>query len=654
MAPTSTTHGLQLDTMNRSVDPRQDFKEFAWGHWIEKNPIPAEYASWGIFHKLRDDVLANLRGLCDDLAANAHSLAPGTPNAHIAHFWASAMDESAVEAAGVSALTPLFARVDAADSVDAFVECAAFLHTRGLGCLYGFSVAPDFKQSDMLRVLVSQGGLGLPDRDYYTDADKAPLLEAYRAYIVKAWTLLGRDDVSAAAVADAVLAVETRLATTSRTRTAMRDLASLYNKRTADELRAAAFPWTAAFRGYDVPLPDVVVEATPEFFLFLATDITVDTLPQYKTYAKWHILRQVAPYLPATFVQANFELAQALSGTKELAPRWKRVVDALNDAGGELMGAVYCDKYFSADAKVAMVDLVGYLKRALAEKIHALEWMTPATKAKSIEKLDAFRAKVGYPDQWLDYSTLAIARDQSFAANMLELKKFAFGEELQRANKAAETWRWEMPPQMVNAYYHPLYNEIVFPAAILQFPAFSPDRDMAMNFGAIGAVIGHEMTHGFDDQGRLFDAKGNMSEWWSAEDAAAFQARTKTVVDQFNGYTVLDKPVNGQLTLGENIADIGGLKIAYRALELYFEDHTKPGPIDGFTAEQRFFLAWAQFWATNTRDEQALRLLSTDVHSPGALRSVVPLKNLPEFYAAFGVQEGDGMYLAPDARAAVW
>ncbi|KAF0712801.1 Aste57867_4667 [Aphanomyces stellatus] len=421
MALTSTTHGLQLDAMKRSTGLRRT------------RSLPSILRG-GAFQKLHDDVLANLRGLCDDLAANTHSLAPGTPNADIAHFWASVKEESAVEAAGANVLTPLFARVDAANSVDAFVECAAFLHTCGLECLYEFSVAPDYKQSDMLCVVVSQGGLGLPDRDYYTDADKAPLLEAYRAYIVKVWTLLGSGDDSAA-VADANVAVETRLATTSRTRTAMRDFASLYNKRTADDLRAAAFPWVTAFRGYGVPLPD------------------------YKTYAKWQILRQVAPYLPATFVQANFELAQALSGTKELAPRWNRVVNALNSAGGELMGAVYCDKYFFADVKVAMDDLVGYLKRALAEKIHALEWMSPATKAKSIEKLEAFRAK-------------RITRDHSFAANMLELKRFAFAEELKRANKAAEPWRWEMAPQVVNAYDNPLYNEIVFPAAILQSPAF--------------------------------------------------------------------------------------------------------------------------------------------------------------------------------------
>ncbi|RQM10476.1 hypothetical protein B5M09_006674 [Aphanomyces astaci] len=609
--PPSTTPlytGLPLDTMNQTADPREDFKEFAWGHWIEKNPIPDEYPSWGTFLQLRDSVLANLRSLCDELADKKSSLEPGTPSAQIAQFWGTALDEEAVEASGTVALNTLFARVDAADSVDSFIEAVTYLQSKGVGSLFDLTVVPDFKQSDILRVLVSQGGLGLPDRDYYTEADKAPLLQAYRDHITRTWNLLHGDD-SGAAVAETVVALETKLALVSRTRTAMRDLASLYNNRTEVELRASAFPWVAAFRGLGASVPEFVIEATPEFFSHVVSDLTAESLPQYKTYAKWHVLHQLLPYFPSQYVDANFAFSQKLSGTKELAPRWKRVVEVLNTSCGDLLGAVYCDRYFTSSAKEAMLELVGYLKLALREKIDALDWMTPATKLKSIEKLDSFRAKVGYPDQWIDLSSIELAG--TYADMVLELHRFGFADLFGRANKPPEPWRWEMPPQVVNAYYHPMYNEIVFPAAILQSPAFN-------------------------------------------EDVEAFNARTKVVVDQFNGYEILGKSVNGQMTLGENIADIGGLKIAFRAMELYFGDHPKPGLIDGFSPEQRFFLSWSQFWASHARDEQALKLLSVDVHSPGQLRSVAPLKNLPEFYKAFNVGEGHGMYLPKEQRAAVW
>ncbi|ETV91671.1 hypothetical protein H310_13748 [Aphanomyces invadans] len=654
MPPSTTASGLPFDTMNETADPRNDFKEFAWGRWVDQNPIPDEYPAWGVFYKLRDDVLANLRALCDELAEKKQSLEAGTPSAQIAQFWGTALDEDAVEAGGTEALNPLFARIDAVDSVDAFIEAVAFLQSKGLQCLFGLTVVPDFKQSEILRVLVAQGGLGLPDRDYYTEEDKAPLLQAYRDHIAHTWDLLygGNSSSDGAFVSETVVTIESKLANVSRTRTAMRDVVSLYNKRTETDLTAAPFPWTAVFRGLGTCVPEMAIEATPEFFTFLVADLTPETLPQYKTYAKWHILHQLLPYLPAQYVNANFTFSQKLSGTKELAPRWKRVVETLNNSCGDLLGAVYCERYFNATAKDAMLELVGYLKLALREKILALEWMTDATKAKSIEKLDAFQAKVGYPDKWVDLSSIQLTG--TYADMVLELQRFQFHDLFGRANKPAEKWRWEMPPQVVNAYYHPMYNEIVFPAAILQLPAFSLDRDAAMNFGAIGAVIGHEMTHGFDDQGRKFDARGNMTEWWTPADVEAFNARTKVVVDQFNGYKILGKSVNGQMTLGENIADIGGLKIAYRAMELYFADHTKPGEIDGFTPEQRFFLAWSQFWASHARDEQALKLLSVDVHSPGELRSYVPLKNLPEFYKAFHVEEGHKMFLPVDERAAVW
>ncbi|OQR82766.1 peptidase M13 [Achlya hypogyna] len=645
--------GLQLDDMNTNADPRQDFMDFSWGHWAKRNPIPDEYSAWGVFYKLRDQVLDDVKGLCEAKAADVATLDPTTCEGQIARFWTAAMDEAGVEAAGTAALGPLFDKINAASDAASFIEAVAYLHTKGITVLFEPAVLPDFKDSTTERMFFSQGGLGLPDRDYYTEADKADKLAAYEAHVAAMWALLRPNDDAAAVAAD-VLSIERRIAEVSRTRTAMRDMPSLYNKQTAEEMVAAGFPWASAFRGYGFAMPAFTVAMTPEMFAFLAVDLSEATLPAYKRYAQWHTLKSLAAFLPAAFVNEEFNLAKVLSGAKELSPRWKRAVNTLNEKCGELMGAVYCAAFFPPAAKTAMLELVACLKEALAASLQELTWMTAETKAKSMEKLEAFVTKIGYPDRWTNFSKLELAG--SYVDVVLALERFMFVENItSRVDQPVQKHRWEMPPQMVNAYYHPMHNEIVFPAAILQAPSFSLERDMAMNFGAIGAVIGHEMTHGFDDQGRLFDAAGNMSEWWTPEDAAAFNERTKVVVEQFNKYTVLGKAVNGQMTLGENIADIGGVKIAFKAFQLYLARHGRPTElIDGFTPEQRFFLAWGQFWASSARDEQALKLLSIDVHSPGFLRSFAPLKNLPEFYAAFGIQEGDGMWLPEAERAAIW
>ncbi|KDO28848.1 hypothetical protein SPRG_05719 [Saprolegnia parasitica CBS 223.65] len=644
--------GLQVDDMDLDANPRDDFMTYSWGKWAQRNPIPDEYSAWGVFYKLRDQVLGDVKGLCEAKAAEIDMLDASTCEGQIARFWKAAMDEAGVEAAGTAALDPLLARIADATDRDSFIETIGYLHTQGLSVLFDAAVLPDMKDSTTERLFFAQGGLGLPDRDYYTDADKAEKLAAYEAHVAAMWALF-RPDENASAVATSVVDVERRLAATSRTRTAMRDIASLYNKQTPDELEAAVFPWAAVFRGYGIDVPAFAIVATPEMFTFLADDIEAH-LDAYKQYASWHVLKALASYLPSVYVNEAFALSKALSGAKELSARWKRVVNTLNDTCGELMGAVYCAAYFPPTAKTAMLELVGCLQEALALSLQDLAWMTPATKAKSLEKLDAIVTKIGYPDLWTDFSALRV--DGSYVEVVLSMQRFMFAENIvRRVDQPVQKHKWEMPPQMVNAYYNPMANEIVFPAAILQSPSFSLDRDMAMNFGAIGAVIGHEMTHGFDDQGRLFDAAGNLSEWWTPEDAAAFNARTQVVVDQFSKYQVLGRPVNGQLTLGENIADIGGVKIAYRALQLYLAKHGRPDElVDGYTPEQRFFLAWGQFWASTDRDEQALKLLSVDVHSPGFLRSFAPLKNLPEFYAAFNIQEGDGMYLPEAERAAIW
>ncbi|OQR92412.1 peptidase M13 [Thraustotheca clavata] len=644
--------GLELEDMNMDVNPRQDFMGFSWGKWSERNPIPNEYSSWGVFYKLRDQVLADVKSLCEAKANEIDQLDPSTCEGQIARFWKAAMDEEGVESAGISSLLPLFEKIDAATDLSSYIEAIAYLHTQGIPVLFEASVLSDFKDSETERLFFGQGGLGLPDRDYYTEEEKASKVAAYEKHIATMWALLNFEN-DADAVAATIVAIERRIAQVSRTRTAMRDLPSLYNKQTSEEMTNATFPWVAAFSGYGIELPEFTISMTPEIFDFLATDINESTFEDYKLYAKWHTLKSLASYLPAAFVNEEFNLSKELSGAKELAARWKRVVNTLNDTCGELMGAVYCASYFPPESKAAMVELVSYLKEALAESLSELTWMTSETKEKSMVKLNSFMTKIGYPDKWTDFSSLEL--NGSYVDVVLAMRRFMFGENIaSRVNQKVQKHRWEMPPQMVNAYYNPMLNEIVFPAAILQNPSFSLERDMAMNFGAIGAVIGHEMTHGFDDQGRLFDAQGNMSEWWTPEDSEAFNERAKVVVEQYNKYTVLGRSVNGQMTLGENIADIGGVKIAFKALKLYLERNGRPELIDGYTPEQRFFLSWGQFWASSARDEQALKLLSVDVHSPGFLRSFAPLKNLPEFYQAFGIEEGDAMYLPQEERAAIW
>lgn len=661
--------------MDLEVNANDHFGNFANGKWSAQNPIPAAYGSWGVFMMLRDKVLVDLQAICEAKAA-ALASSPTTSTTStttrtfmskddkIGSFWKAGMDEEAIDALGASPLVPFLTQIDAITTVEDFAAMVGTLHAHGLGSLFGADVIPDLKDSSTERLIVAQGGLGLPDREYYLEDAKAETRAFYVSHVEAMLTLALPNSSNSETIRDmarTILTCETTLAMASKTKADMRDIASLYNPQSMSDLSDHVWPWMAYFatKGYSTADVPFVINGTPTFFDALAQHITLDTLSDWKNYLKWHTIQGLAPYLSSAFVSQAFSLNAHLSGALELEPRYKRVLNALNGKAGELLGQVYCDLKFRPEAKAKALEMIENLRVALDSTLEALVWMGPETKVKAREKLAAMGVKIGYPDVWTDYTDLQL--EGSYCENILRCNKFENHVEMTtRVDKPVQLHRWEMPPQVVNAYYHPMRNEIVFPAAVLQAPAFDPSFDDALNYGAIGAVIGHEMTHGFDDQGRLFDAKGNMVEWWQPEDTKKFNALATTCINQFNKHEMFGRPVNGDLTQGENIADIGGVKIAYLAYckatagLTTTSSPTTVNDLQGYTSNQRFFIAWAQFWASNVREAQALKLLAIDVHSPSELRAFAPLKNVAEFYEAFNVVAGDGMYLAPEERVTIW
>lgn len=581
----------------------------------------------------------------------------------LAMFWQSAMNEDLIEQQGLAPLKELLldqleTRVN---TVTELIEFIGILHSKGCSCVFDATVIPDFKDSTTERLLIGQGGLGLPDKEYYLDEDKAEMRTSYIEHVGQMLQLAGSSAEEAQRAAEKVLQLETQLASESRSKTEMRDITKLYNPVTFDELKAQKLDWTTYFHaiGFDTSKATLIINSTPSFFGFLGDQLTMASIGDWKLYLQWHILRNFGAYLSSAFVAEKFKLQQVLSGTKVLEPRWKRVLHTINGVLGELLGQVYCKDYFRPESKTKCLEMIERVRQALHDIIqHDLDWMSEATKSKALEKLAAMNVKIGYPDEWVNYSALEVLTTTSYVDNVMRAQHFEHQRDMARVNGPVNPHRWEMAPQVVNAYFHPLKNEIVFPAAVLQTPAFDATRDDALNYGAMGAVMAHEITHGFDDQGRLFDAEGNMREWWAPDDAAKFQALADVVVAQFGQYHVCGRPVNGALTQGENIADIGGVKIAYRALQSLYREHGRAADAcpdeGGFSPEQRFFLSWAQFWASAVRPAQALKLIAVDPHSPSSLRAYAPLKNLPEFHAAFDVKASDAMYLAPEDRMTIW
>ncbi len=660
---------LDPKNMDTSVKPGDDFYEYANGGWLKSNPVPPEYSRWGSFNELvekNNDALHEIAEKAASLAqqeqgAGKIEKAANADVQKVGDFYASGMNESEIDQAGFKPLEDELHLIDAVKTPDDLTKEIGRLHGQGVGALFGFTSGQDDKNSTMVIAQAYQGGLGLPDRDYYTKDDDASkkLRDEYVAHVAKIFTLLGDSESDAAAHAKTVMDIETSLAKPARTRVQLRDPQKNYNKMTEAELQKLMpdFKWNDYFKSLNVTAPAAINVGQPEFFKAANDVFKTVSIDDWKTYLRWHLLHDTAPALSKDFVDSHFDFyLKALTGAQKLKPRWKRVVSATDQELGEALGKLYVADHFPPEAKKRALEMVHNLEAALSDRINAAEWMDAKTKKEALKKLGSFTVKIGYPDKWRDYSLLKIDRGP-YVLNVLRGDKFETNRELKKIGKPVDRSEWGMTPPTVNAYYNPNMNEIVFPAGILQPPFFDPKADDAVNYGGMGAVIGHEMTHGFDDQGRQYDPVGNLRDWWTPASAEAYDKRAKGIVAQYAAYEPLPgQHINGELTQGENIADNGGLKIAYAAFKkAQAKNHEDPNKkIDGFTPDQRFFLAWAQIWRANQRPEDLKLRLNTDPHSPGKYRCNGPLSNMAEFQKAFNLPDNCPMMRPEDQRTTIW
>lgn len=646
--------GIDRAELDPAVRPQDDLYRHVNGQWIARTPIPEDKARYGSFLVLAEEAEKAVR----EIIERAQNAEAGTLEKKVGDLYASFMVEESIEALGAAPLAPLLAEVDAVTDVDALLATIGRLERRGVPGFVQLFVDNDPGDPERYLVFVEQGGLGLPDEAYYREEKHAETLAAYRAHVGRMLELAGLDDAEARA--GRVVALETALAAHHWDTVRNRDAQATYNLTTFDDwaARAAGVDLAAWRDGYGVPataLAEVVLRQ-PDVTDGIAAELTGRDLDEWRDWLRYAIVRSMAPYLSSAFVDESFAFfGRTLTGAPELRARWKRGVGLVERAMGEAVGATYVERHFKPQAKAAMDDLVANLVEAYRQSIETLEWMTPATRERALDKLQKFTPKIGYPDRWRDYSSLDIAADD-LLANVQAAGEFEFQRELKKIGSPIDRDEWFMTPQTVNAYYNPGFNEIVFPAAILQFPFFDEGRDAAANYGAIGAVIGHEIGHGFDDQGSRFDGDGRLHDWWTKEDRTAFEARTASLIAQYDALEPTETPghhVNGALTIGENIGDLGGLGIAWKAYLLSL-DGAEPPVIDGLSAAQRFFLSWAQAWQIAIRSEEALRLLSIDPHSPNEFRCNQIVRNLDAFYEAFDVAPDDALWLEPDSRVAIW
>lgn len=645
---------IDPQNMDASVKPGDDFYRYANGKWIKNNPIPASKTRWGSFNELRDKSASALKTLLEDAGKNTSK---GRLQQMVGDYYASGMDSAAIEKLGYTPIKPELSRIEAVKDLNGVLNEMARLRTLGNGMLYGFFVGQDRRNVNKYLPQLGQGGTTLPDRDYYlkNDARSQRVRDAYRDHLTKMFALIGETSEKAAQSAATVLRLETALANAQMSRVEMRDPQKTYNKFTVADFSKTTptLNWAQQLNQLGAKNQDTLLVSNPKFFRSVDSLLTATPVADWKTYMKWNIVSDAAPYLSSPFVNQNFEFTKVLTGQKVQTPRWERVSGLVDRQLGDLLGQLYVQTYFKPEAKERMIKLVDNLEASFKEHINGLDWMSAETKKRALAKLVSFKRKIGYPDKWETYEGVAIKRND-FYGNVASARKWAYNYNVTRLGQPVDRTRWGMTPPTINAYYSPVNNEIAFPAGILQFPFFDAEADDAINYGGIGAVIGHEMTHGFDDSGRQYDADGTLRDWWTKDDADKFKLRADKVVAQFFGYKVLDTlSVNGRLTLGENLADLGGLAIAYDAFK-----KTKQGQsaekIDGFTPDQRFFLSWAQIWRENVLPETQAQLILTDPHSPGRYRCNGPISNIDAWYKAFNIQAGDKMYKAPDDRIRVW
>lgn len=653
----AASHGASLSSIDKTCNPCEDFYHYASNNWLKENPIPAAYPSWGHSDALIARNREELRQILEKAAAD-HSASAGSNEQKIGDFYASCMNVQQIDAAGTKPLQPEFRRIDAISSATDLQAEMTRLQMLGVNAVFHFYSTQDEKNTSQVIGEADQGGLGLPNRDYYFKSDeKSRQLRAeYVSHVAKTFQLLGDDSTKASAEANAVMAIETSLAQTSLGPVDRRDQDKQYHKMTVAELQVLAptISWTAYFQQVAAPPIDSVNIMVPKFLQAASDQLKSVPLDHWKSYLRWHLTDSNARWLSQPFVEENFNFNnRILQGTQENLPRWQRCVAATDNQLGEALGQVYVQEYFPPEAKARALKMVNDLIAALRDDLQILPWMGPATRKEALAKLNAFTVKIGYPDKWRDYSAYHVDRGP-FVANVLRGGEFESHRDLNEIGKPVDRNKWFMTPPTVDAYNYSVGNEIVFPAGILQPPFFDPQADDASNYGAIGAVIGHEMTHGFDDEGRKFDAHGNLRDWWTPEDEKNFNARAQCIVNQFDSYVVIDNiHENGKLVLGESIADLGGLTIAYNALEKDLKG--KPRPlIGGYTPEQRFFLAYGQIWAATDRPEFVRMMVNVDVHALERIRSIAAPSNMPQFAKAFGCKEGDAMVRPPALRCQIW
>jgi putative endopeptidase len=649
MAADEATQGYDAANLDRTCKPCDDFFQFAVGGWLKANPIPPEYPEWGSFITLDESNLQALHGILEAAAANT-SAAPGSNEQKVGDFYASCMNTKEIDAQGLKPISVDLASIDAIRDTAELIRTGARLQSEGVGVLFNFGSDQDFKDSSKVIGEADQGGLGLPDRDYYTrdDDESKKVRQQYVEHVAKLFSLMGEQDKSVAE-AKTVLEIEASLAKASMTRVDLRDPQKVYHKMSVTEAQGLTphLSWDSYFQALGSRKLAEINIGQPEFFKALDAMLGSVSLANWKTYYRWHLIDRSASLLADSFVQENFAFNdRILRGSKEIRPRWKRCTAETDRQLGEALGQVYVQKYFPPEAKARALELVHNLLAALRDDLQTLPWMSPATRKAAIEKLEALGLKIGYPDKWRDYSALKIDRGP-YAENAFRAAVFENARDLAKIGKPVDRGEWGMTPPTVNAYYNGQLNEIVFPAGILQPPFYDPKRDDAYNYGAIGAVIGHEITHGFDDQGAQFDPRGNLKNWWTPEDLKSFQERGECVAKQFDGYEV-EKGLheNGKLVEGESIADLGGVTLAYAAFQKSLHGKAGEKDVNGFTPEQRFFLGFAENWAINVRPELARLQTNTDPHPLPKFRANGPLSNMVEFAKAFGCKKGDAMMRA--------
>ncbi len=656
--PPAPDHGVNTASLDTTCAPCKDFNQFANGGWMAKNPIPPAYPSWGSANVVAERNREILHGILKDASKDTMAV-KGSVEQKIGDYYGSCMDEAKINSEGLNPLKKELKQIKHVKDIASLEKEIAHLQKIGVNVFFGVDSTQDFKNSSEVTGEVDQGGLGLPDRDYYTREDvKSKTQRAeYVKHVTKIFALMGDSDQQAAAEAQTVMDLETQLAKVSQTVVERRDPQNVYHRMPQAELKtlAPSFPWEDYFTAVGLAGKGDINVTAPDFFKGMGAEISSTPMENWRVYLRWHLVNAAAPALPEAFVNENFHFyGTILTGTKELLPRWKRCVRSTDRALGEALGQAYVKKAFPPEAKARALTMVKNLEAALADDIKTLPWMSEPTREQALKKLNAITNKIGYPDKWRDYSAYHVTR-KSYVANLSGAAEFEFHRDLNKVGKPVDRTEWGMSPPTVNAYYNPQLNEIVFPAGILQPPYFDFTADDALNYGAMGSIIGHEMTHGFDDQGSQFDGEGNLKNWWTPEDKKNFDERGACVANQFDGFDVEDSlHENGKLVEGESIADLGGLAISYAAYEKSLEGKTRPPDIDGYSPEQRFFISYAQSWEENMRPEYSRMLTQVDPHPLPKFRVIGPLSNMEAFAKAFHCQKGDAMVRPAGSRCGIW